>query len=178
MARRKMYLPAIHGSGNTSQGGGSVEIPLNAQEREIARLMASHTEQRRKQCVLHPILCRVARAKCKDMARRGYFAHVDPDGVGANWLVRQAGYELPSFYAQGRDGNSIESLHGGYDTAATAWQSWMGSKYHHDHLLAWDGGSYPMFALQTMVGVGYFHDANSKLKNYWIVISCPPMGGE
>src|SRR5688572_25772004 len=39
-------------------------------------------------------LARVAESKALDMAKRNYFNHVSPDGLGINYLVHQSGYSL------------------------------------------------------------------------------------
>src|SRR3990172_6330472 len=77
-------------------------------EAQIANLVVTHPMQGRKGMVLHPILGVAARMKCLDMAARGYGEHVDPDGHGPNWLVRNLGYLLPSFYGTDADDNNIE----------------------------------------------------------------------
>lgn len=58
-------------------------------------------------------LARSARKKAEDMARRNYFAHVDPDGNGPNLLARGEGYPLPAWWGTGRALNYIESISAG-----------------------------------------------------------------
>ena len=48
-----------------------------------------------------------------DMAVRGYESHVNPDGFGPNYLVRQAGYPLSSTYSSSLTANSIEVMYFG-----------------------------------------------------------------
>jgi hypothetical protein len=147
-------------------------VEVNSQEQAIFNLMKNASGQHRPFLVLDPILCKVARQKAADMANRGYFAHVDPDGHGANWLVRQAGYVLPAGYDESSSGNNIESLSAGRDTASWAWDDWMGSAPHKEHLL----GEISFFAAQTSVGVGFVNVPGSEWQWYWVVISAPPTG--
>ncbi len=102
------------------------------------------------------------------MAKRHYFGHTNPDGHGANYLVRQAGYTLPSFYPS--DGNNIESIAAGQTSPSAAWSSWMGSSGHKQHLL----GELDFYAAQTSYGVGYYYDPGSQYVHYWVVITAPP----
>lgn len=143
---------------------------LNPQEAEVARYMIEHPEQRRPSLTCHPILARVARERAEDMARRRYFSHVTPEGYGPNYLVRQAGYVLPSYYDQSPTANNIESIAGGYPTASAAWNGWMSSSGHRTHLL----GLHPFFAEQVEYGIGYAYDPTSPYQYYWVVITAKP----
>lgn len=145
---------------------------LNAQEQQIANLMTNAGGQNRPFVTVDPILSRVARARAADMANRGYFGHVNPDGNGANTLVRQAGYPLPTSYNQSASGNNIESIAAGDPTASGTWSLWMGSPSHKKHLLAEEA----FYAAQTSIGVGYYHSSGSEYQDYWVVISAPPPG--
>ena len=143
---------------------------LNPEEEQIARFMIEHEEQQRSSLTCHPILARVARERAEDMARRRYFGHTNPDGFGPNYLVRQAGYVLPSYYETAPDANNIESIAGGYATAEGAWQCWMGSTVHRTHLL----GLSAFYAEQVEYGVGYAYDPTSPYRYYWVVITAKP----
>ena len=59
-------------------------------------------------------LAKVAQAKAVDMATRGYFGHVDPDGNGMNIKIAKAGYSLLSDWTTPRSQNFFESLGAGY----------------------------------------------------------------
>jgi uncharacterized protein YkwD len=85
--------------------------------------------------------------------------------TGANYLVRQAGYVLPSSYPS--DGNNLESIAAGYPTAAATWSGWMDSPDHKRHLL----GEIDFFAAQTSYGIGYYEDPRSPYRTYWVVIT-------
>ncbi|HEV7867364.1 MAG TPA: CAP domain-containing protein, partial [Chthoniobacteraceae bacterium] len=145
---------------------------LSSQEQQIVTLLSNASGQGRDFVEVNAILSKVARAKAIDLARRDYFAHVDPDGKGANTLVREEGYPLPSHYDQAQSGNNIESLAAGYPTPQNAWSNWMTSPSHKMHLMAQNS----FFAEQTSIGVGYHYDADSTYKHYWVVLTAPPMG--
>ncbi len=142
----------------------------NPQEVQIAQLMINHPEQQRPSLTCHPILAQVARERAQDMADRHYFSHVNPDGYGPNYLVEQAGYDLPSYYSSAPDANNIESIAGGYPTADAAWQGWMNSPAHRTHLLGLD----PFWAEQIDYGIGYVYEPDSDYGHYWVVITAKP----
>ncbi|MBC7227706.1 MAG: CAP domain-containing protein [Thermoflexales bacterium] len=157
----QVYLPLIWKSPTCA---------LSPQEAEVARYMIEHSEQQRPSLTCHPILARVARERAEDMARRGYFSHVTPEGYGPNYLVRQAGYVLPSYYDQAPDANNIESIAAGYPSASAVWNGWMNSSGHRTHLL----GLHPFFAEQVEYGVGYAYLPGSPYGYYWVVITAKP----
>jgi uncharacterized protein YkwD len=168
-------LPGTGGQ-STRESQLSVEKPKNPikdgdtqLENQIAALMKG-SGQKRFSLTFNPILAQVARARAADMGRRNYFAHVNPDGVGPNTLVTQAGYVLPSFYGNERAGNFIESINGGGDTAEKAWDSWMNSPSHRKHIL----GLSDFYAQQVEYGVGHAYFPNSQYKHYWVIITAKP----
>ncbi len=140
---------------------------FNAAEERIAQLMSSSPEQQRPSVTCNATLAQVARERAGDMARRGYFSHVNPDGFGPNYLVTQAGYVLPAYYDPAPTGNSIESIAAGYGTPDAAWQGWMQSSFHRTHLL----GLSAFFAEQIEYGIGYAYDPASPDDHYWVVIT-------
>lgn len=160
---RQAYTPAQQRSAD------SLSV---VREAEMAALLVSDRGQRRARMSRNAILDGVARARAQDMADRGYFSHVNPDGLGANTLVRRAGYRLPSTYDDSPAAYNIESAAAGdpYATARAAWRGWMGSRGHRTHLL----GLHPAFAEQTEYGVGYVYQPNSRKGHYWVVLIAPP----
>jgi uncharacterized protein YkwD len=144
---------------------------MTSDEQQLAARLIGDRGQRRDRSRMHadPILTAVARARAEDMARRRYFSHVNPDGCGPNFLVRSAGYELPSSWS-GRSGNFIESIGAGYATAEQAWEGWMRSSGHRTHLLA----SSSFYRDQTNFGIGSYSDPSSPFRRYWVVITAPP----
>jgi uncharacterized protein YkwD len=146
-------------------------LARNAQEREIARLAQAHSEQGRPRMQHDAHLHLVARAKALDMARRDYFGHADPNGIGPNHVIRMTGYRLPSHYARGRRANNVESIAAGTNyNARRAFDAWLRSAGHRRHLLASDDFG----RQQTRFGVGYAKSPNSKYQNYYVFISAPP----
>jgi uncharacterized protein YkwD len=136
-------------------------------EEQLATMMKQASGQRRASLTYNETLARVARERAQDMARRGYFSHVNPDGLGANYLVRQAGYVLPDSYGKKKSSNNIESIASGNKTPADAWAAWMGSSAHKKHLL----GLTTDYAEQTDYGIGYVYVPESQWKHYWVVIT-------
>lgn len=141
-----------------------------AAEARLGELLTGDRRQRRKVLVHSPTLSRVARARALDMARRCYFSHTDPDGLGANTLVERAGYRLADHYDRRPQGNNIESLGVGIGSAEAVWRTWMGSRAHRAHLL----GENPLFAEQTEYGVGHARVPGSPGGDYWVVLIARP----
>ena len=148
----------------SSSDGGST------QERKMAALTRGHSQQKRSSLVWDSRLSKVARARAQDMAKRGYFSHVDPDGRGPNWHVTQSGYRLPIKWTAFDKANQIESILAGYATAEGAFKYWLESPKHATHLLARS----PFYQEQTRYGIGYAHVPNSQLTHYWVFLSAPP----
>jgi hypothetical protein len=138
------------------------------QEQQLAALMASDPGQQRPSLTFHPILAQVARERAQDMVDRRYFSHTNPDGFGPNYLVRQAGYVLPSFYGTARDANNVESIAAGKSSASMTWAQWMDSDDHKRHLL----GTVSFFAEQIEYGIGYA--CGGPYGHYWVVITAKP----
>ena len=139
-------------------------------EQELAEILTHDRGQQRAHLTWNPVLAQVARQRARDMAVRGYFAHVTPEGIGTNTLVERAGYHLPSTYDHSLAGNNIESAAEGYASAAAAWRHWMGSPHHRAHLL----GLAPEFRTQTEFGIGYVLRPGSKFGSYWVVLIARP----
>jgi hypothetical protein len=57
-----------------------VEHVLNAQEIELANLIAKHAEQQRTTLRVSALGCMIARMRSEDRINRAYYAHIDPDG--------------------------------------------------------------------------------------------------
>lgn len=145
-------------------------VTLLPQEQAIANDMISNPQQGRPTMILDPIIEGVARACAKDMAVRNYFNDITPDGVAENYLLRQAGYVLPASWGTDPTANYVASIAGGYSDASSTWTAWMNSPPHKTHILAQNS----FYATETHYGVGYYYDANSTYKYYWVVITAPP----
>jgi uncharacterized protein YkwD len=172
-AEERLYVPMIPTVQNDPGGTGSEPTPeacvLTAEEQVIANAVISDPGQKRANPICDPTLSLVARARARDMALRGYFSHVNPDGIGPNYLVREAGYALPDWYGDDRDDNNVESIAGGQPTPEAAWQAWLNSEGHRLHVL----GEHGFYAAQDAFGIGYYYDPNSRLKHYWVFLSAP-----
>jgi uncharacterized protein YkwD len=142
---------------------------LSSEEAAVATQLRDDARQGRSLMVCDPILAQVARARAADMAQRAYFGHTDPDGYGPNFFVRQAGFLLPEWYAQGAAANNVESIGAGFKTAEAVWAGWMKSPPHITHLLGLD----PFYADQPMYGVGHVYVAGSPYGHYWVVLTAP-----
>jgi uncharacterized protein YkwD len=140
---------------------------LTTPERELADLFEQAADQRRPFVRCDPVLSRVARAHAEDMAVRGYFRHVTPEGNGPNRLVEAAGYRLPELYSRRRSANNVEVIAAGDATAETAWRHWLRSRHHRRQVL----GLHDFFAEQTDYGVGYAEVADSRYGHYWVLIT-------
>jgi uncharacterized protein YkwD len=116
-------------------------------------------------------LARVAEAKALDMAKRNYFNHVSPEGIGINYLIHQSGYALHADWIKDKKDNSFESLGAGHDSGAEAIRSLIidaGSpgKGHRDHLLGigeWD-------ASLVDIGIGFVKCDAGEYQSYICII--------
>jgi uncharacterized protein YkwD len=92
-------------------------------------------------------LARVAEARALDLARRNYFAHVDPDGYGVNHYIGESGYKLEPSWLKEKDANYFESLNAGSSSGKDAIERLIidanvSSLGHRKHLLgldSWNG---------------------------------------
>lgn len=165
-ASSALYLPVV------SSGSGllpELACEQTVEEAAIFAYMQQHPDQGRPNLNCNRILSQVARAHAVDMAERRYFDHVNPDGHGPNYLVREAGFRLPDWYPESRTANNIESIGGGFPTADDVWNAWIGAESHRSHIL----GTSAFFAEQLEVGVGYHYDPDSEFRTYWVVITAP-----
>jgi len=80
-AAQRVYLPLIVYSPIEASG-----CQLTAEGQQVLNLLKEHPEQARSTITCHPLLEAVASARAQDMAERDYFAHVNPDGYGPNYL--------------------------------------------------------------------------------------------
>lgn len=142
-----------------------------AEEARMVALANDHPEQGRASVTQDPLLSRAAQIRADDMIARKYFSHTNPDGFGPNFLVRSVGYALPAYYPTAHGANNIESFHfegsSGSPNALQAWNAWMNSALHRDHLLA----RHAFYQEQTRVGVGIARGRGGVL---YVFISAPP----
>ncbi len=145
---------------------------INSDETVLFKKISHLSGQQRSSMNLDPILCLVARQRGADMARRHYFGHTTPDGKGANYLIGQAGYLLPSYYDLSRSGNNIESIGMSPGPAKQMVALWLNSSAHRSHVL----GELEFFREQTSVGVGVFRSSTAPYYKYYVLLSAPPNG--
>jgi uncharacterized protein YkwD len=117
-------------------------------------------------------LARVAEEKALDMAERNYFAHVDPDRKGINYLVHQAGYELHPDWLKKKSENNFESIAANAKTGVEAIKMLIidenePSLGHRKHLLGLDEWNAPL----KDVGIGFVRcSSGCRYKSYVSVI--------
>ncbi len=116
-------------------------------------------------------LAQVAEARALDLARRNYFAHVDPEGLGVNYHINKAGYALPKEWIAEKDANYFESLSAGSVSGIDAITNLLvdantPSLGHRKHLLGlstWDSSL-------VDIGIGYVRAPSSPYSSYTCVI--------
>ncbi len=167
----KTYLPIVIKDGDIFEGtpklsAGKCKI-YQADIIDLMKRIATNPEQKRLSLTCDPILNDFANRKAEDMGKRSYFSHTDPDGFGPNFRVREAGYPLPSLYANAPTSNNIESIGGGFDSVDKIFTAWLNSRTHKEHML----GLTEFYAAQVEFGIGHYYDANSVFKHYWVLIT-------
>ena len=88
----------------------------------------------------NPLLTQAAQAKADDMAAKGYFAHVSPDGVTPWHWFGSVGYEY--LYAG-------ENLAVNFDDSTAVEQAWMNSPLHRANIV---NGSFTEIGIATSQG--------------------------
>lgn len=169
--QNQIFVPFVSTPDDSVGGSGeeTTECGLNVEEAAVAEFMLTEPGQKRDNPVCNAILSQVARARAQDMALRGYLSHTNPDGDGPNLLAREAGYQLPDWYASKQDSNNIESIAGGYSTPEDLWEGWINSHKHRVHVL----GTESFYGDQDAYGVGYYFNPDSPMGHYWVFISAP-----
>jgi len=90
-----------------------------------------------------------ARRMSKDMAVRDFFDHTNPDGVGPDGRVTDAGYDWQLVG---------ENIAAGQTTPAEVVQAWVASDGHCANLMAPDFDE---------LGVGYYYEATDPYRHFW-----------
>lgn len=163
-----LFLPLI--TNGKSPKKNQLGCQFTAEETRMAELLTTTSKQQRTDLACNEQLTTLARNRAEDMAKRHYFAHVNPDGFGPNYLATQLGYELPSFYDQTPTGNNIESIGAGTGSAEAMWNAWMQSEKHITHLL----GMNDFFRDQSEYGIGLIQLEGSDYTYYWVLIIAQP----
>ncbi len=153
----------------TTQSLSAASHRLSSDEVRLFKIVSKEKLQSRKSIALDPILCKAARNRAADMAKRDYFGHVDPSGNGPNKKVIQAGYVLPSFYDSAKSANSIESIAQSTGDPDSILVLWKNSPQHRAHILA----EQPFFQEQISAGVGIFRSKIAPYFIYYVFLSAP-----
>lgn len=164
----RLYLPLLQTAAEAKPTPW--DCGLSEQGARLLALVRSHADQRRPLLRCNDKLTQVAQARALDMGERGYFSHVNPDGVGPNYLVQTAGYTLPITYGTALTSNNIESIGAGVAEADHMWSAWLKSEKHTAHLL----GSASFYAEQIDCGIGFAEVPGSPYRFYWVFISAKP----
>lgn len=107
---------------------------LSALADEHGRLQHLVNEVRRERHLIplrdSPELARIARAHAEDMARRGYFSHVNPDGENPLDRARSAGLRGFRMLAENLGSSDVSG-----DRARAIVSAWLASPSHRENLL-------------------------------------------
>jgi len=117
------------------------------------------------------ILAKVAEEKALDMARRDYFGHVTPEGLGINVQIHEAGYPLPKEWVKEKDQSFFESISAGTNTGVEAIRNLILDKdlpaaLHRKQLL----GITEFYAACSDIGIGFARNPKSKYRTYVSII--------
>jgi uncharacterized protein YkwD len=112
-----------------------------------------------------------AERKAIDMAKRGYFDHVDPEGFGMNYWIAKAGYKLPDEWLKKKGYNNFESIQAGLSNGIEIIKNLIldegtNPPGHRNHLL----GILPFWSNCTDVGIGIAYNPDSEYKYYTCVL--------
>jgi len=129
----RSYGGGSSASSSSSGGGGGSAAPDAAEVALAERILALTNNHRRAAGLPNLTWCArcadVAYAHARDMADRGYFDHVNPEGASAFDRLDNAGV---AFTAAG------ENIAQGYSTPEDAMAAWMGSDGHRANILSPD----------------------------------------
>ncbi len=175
----QVYIPVVENNVALRTAAGSTDAEptdteptdtescsLDDEAAELMALILSHSAQERPTLQCDPILSQVATERAQDMATRGYFDHVSPEGIGPNYLVRAANFPLSNNYSSSTDANNLESIAGGTQTAQQTFDLFVGSSGHRKHIL----GESSFYRAQGHIGVGMVDDPDSPFRFYWVVL--------
>jgi uncharacterized protein YkwD len=142
---------------------------LSTEEYKFLLLVRKHANQGRNIIKYDPLLCKVARAKAKDMIVRNFFNHTDPSGRGPNFMLARAGYRLPAYYSSDRSGNNVESIAKLTGGPKDAFILFLKSPAHRPHVLAED----QFYRAQTHIGAGSYKSKKAPFYNTFVFLSAP-----
>lgn len=104
------------------------DLSLGAVLPAVVALLTNNARTSSKESALatNPLLTSAAQAKADDMAKRGYFAHMSPDGKMAWYWIDKSGYKYE--YAG-------ENLAVNFDESDKLVSAWMDSPTHKQNIL-------------------------------------------
>ncbi len=119
-------VPVPVGPATASGGGPGGAVSVREETAEVARLVNEH--RARVGCgalAWDEAAARAAQAHSEDMARRGYFSHVSPEGrtMADRLRAQGAGYRLAG-----------ENIAAGQPNAREVVRSWLGSPGHRQNI--------------------------------------------
>jgi len=119
-------------------------------------------------------LAKVAQAKAEDLAKNGYFDHVDPKGYGMNYYVAKAGYKLPKEWLDDPSSNYVESLAAGSANPKASIIQLLNDNDEKDHNKAGHRvhllGIDEFFGKGVDIGIGWVNKPNSEYTTYLVVV--------
>lgn len=117
-------------------------------------------------------LAKVAEFRASDMAKRNYFDHVSPEGLGPNQYIHQYGYKLHKDWLQKPSANFFESIGANHDTAIEGIKAFIIGKgspgyMHRKHVLGMDDWNASLYD----IGIGFVQvEKGFPYKTYLCVI--------
>lgn len=145
---------------------------MNTHELALSQLMQNDPAQQRPFMQCDPILVQVARSHAEDMATRGFYSHINPEGLNPSGRVQLAGYLLPDLYLQDTTANYIEAMTALVTSPQEAWQVVSTSANQQMLVLGIDDPpTEPFYILQTDFGIGYVYAPGSLYTHYWVILT-------
>lgn len=122
--------------------------------------------------VWNEALAQAAEFRAYDMAKRSYFNHTTPEGIGPNYYIAKAGYSLNKDWLKDRSANNFESIAGNHATAEAGIRAFIIGKgspgfMHRKHVLGMDKWNGSL----VDIGIGFTRVPQGSLyKSYLVVI--------
>jgi uncharacterized protein YkwD len=107
-------------------------VPGELEARAVEAVNAERRARGLTALEIDPRLGEVARAHSRDMARKGYFSHVAPDGTNVQQRVRRRGLDFV------RVGENLHKSVNYEDPVTVAVRSWLESPHHRELMLSPD----------------------------------------
>jgi len=128
----------------------------------LAQLIIEDAKQLRSELICNKALSKAAHEKAKTMAKFNLISHTI-DHVTANEFLKNNLIDLPANYHY--FGNQVEAIQGGMETAQEAFDYFMSSRSHKEHVL----GELEFYKNQKHIGVGFYRDLDTQYEYFWVV---------